>query len=644
MGFDYGLSYRYDTKADWTPRGMGLFKNGIIFIKRAPLMVFSRKRGIKGYIGQEDYCKKEFESSDFIEDFCEISIRKIDLERVIERFDQKKMFGVDEMMVMTLYENYLGLEGQMESNCTEKRDDMLTRLTYWHLEQSDGYTPDCKSKWLRHAICVFGVEYLEEISQSPMVIGKVTKMATLILNHVGDSNIEKPPPSTRMTVKFTELTADAQKPTYGSAAAAGADLYSSEDVVVPAKGKTCVSTGLQLELPGGHYGRVAPRSGLAAKHFIDVGAGVIDSDYRGEVKVLLFNFSDVDFEVKKGDRIAQLICERIGNPEYEQVTTLDTTERGAGGFGSTGQSAMSTETTNPTKNRIPVRFTQLNESAHTPTYGSGEAAGADLYSSEDVKVPAGAKLCVSTGIQMELPFGYYGRVAPRSGLAAKHFIDVGAGVVDSDYRGEVKVLLFNFSNVDFEVKKGDRIAQLVCEKIGHCVYEPAAELENTDRGAGGFGSTGKDAMEPVVKKARVDGEKIQVTMSENARLPSYGSADAAGADLYSSEDVVVPAKGKLCVSTGIQMKLPLGYYGRVAPRSGLAAKHFIDVGAGVIDSDYRGEVKVLLFNFNDTDFEVKRGDRIAQLICEQIALCDYQKVESLDGTERGDGGFGSTGK
>ena len=81
---------------------------------------------------------------------------------------------------------------------------------------------------------------------------------------------------------------------------------------------------------------IAPRSGLAAKHFIDVGAGVIDEDYRGNVGVVLFNFGKEKFEVKKGDQIAQLICERIFYPETEEVQILDGTERGSGGFGSTG--------------------------------------------------------------------------------------------------------------------------------------------------------------------------------------------------------------------------------------------------------------------------------------------------------------------
>jgi len=85
-------------------------------------------------------------------------------------------------------------------------------------------------------------------------------------------------------------------------------------------------------------GRIAPRSGLAAKHSIQTGAGVIDADYRGQVKVLLFNHGENDFEVKEGDRIAQLVLERIYTPEVVAVEELEESVRGAGGFGSTGQS------------------------------------------------------------------------------------------------------------------------------------------------------------------------------------------------------------------------------------------------------------------------------------------------------------------
>uniref|UniRef100_A0A2K6AS81 Deoxyuridine 5'-triphosphate nucleotidohydrolase n=1 Tax=Macaca nemestrina TaxID=9545 RepID=A0A2K6AS81_MACNE len=116
-----------------------------------------------------------------------------------------------------------------------------------------------------------------------------------------------------------------------------ARLSDAYDYTIPPMEKALVKTDIQIALPSGCYGRVAPRSGLAAKHFIDVGAGVINEDYRGNVGVVLFNFGKEKFEVKKGDRIAQLICERIFYPEIEEVQALDDTERGSGGFGSTGK-------------------------------------------------------------------------------------------------------------------------------------------------------------------------------------------------------------------------------------------------------------------------------------------------------------------
>uniref|UniRef100_A0A5F8HJG8 Deoxyuridine 5'-triphosphate nucleotidohydrolase n=1 Tax=Monodelphis domestica TaxID=13616 RepID=A0A5F8HJG8_MONDO len=119
--------------------------------------------------------------------------------------------------------------------------------------------------------------------------------------------------------------------------AAGYDLYSAYDYTIPAMEKALVKTDIQIPLPPGCYGRVAPHSALATKHFIDVGAGVIDEDYGGNVGVVLFNFGKETFEVKKGDRIAQLICEWVFYPELEEVQGLDDTERGSGGFGSTGQ-------------------------------------------------------------------------------------------------------------------------------------------------------------------------------------------------------------------------------------------------------------------------------------------------------------------
>lgn len=133
-----------------------------------------------------------------------------------------------------------------------------------------------------------------------------------------------------------KLAPTATTPTRGSAFAAGYDLYASAPITIKAKNKALVSTSIAIAVPLGTYGRIAPRSGLASKHFLDTGAGVIDADYRGEVKVLMFNFSEVDYEVKQGERIAQLVLERIVTPEVVEVETLEVSVRGAGGFGSTG--------------------------------------------------------------------------------------------------------------------------------------------------------------------------------------------------------------------------------------------------------------------------------------------------------------------
>ncbi|GAB7341435.1 hypothetical protein MBLNU457_7678t2 [Dothideomycetes sp. NU457] len=132
-------------------------------------------------------------------------------------------------------------------------------------------------------------------------------------------------------------------------------------------------------------------------------------------------------------------------------------------------------------------------------------------------------------------------------------------------------------------------------------------------------------------------------LSPSAKAPTRGSAHAAGYDIYASTACTIPARSKALVSTSIAIAVPEGTYGRIAPRSGLASKHFIDTGAGVIDADYRGEVKVLLFNFNDTEFAVNEGDRVAQLILERIVTPEVMVVEELADSVRGAGGFGSTG-
>ena len=132
-------------------------------------------------------------------------------------------------------------------------------------------------------------------------------------------------------------------------------------------------------------------------------------------------------------------------------------------------------------------------------------------------------------------------------------------------------------------------------------------------------------------------------LSERAKLPHRGSKFSAGLDLHSASFCEIEPGQRKLLDTGISIEIPPGHYGRIAPRSGNAFNHGLDVLAGVIDSDYRGEIKVLLINFGTTVHQVELGSRIAQLIIEKIKLLEPRWVNELDETDRGDGGFGSTG-
>ncbi|ASK51218.1 dUTPase [Eptesipox virus] len=137
-----------------------------------------------------------------------------------------------------------------------------------------------------------------------------------------------------------------------------------------------------------------------------------------------------------------------------------------------------------------LKFVKLSEYAYAPTKESKHAAGFDLKSAYDYEVPANSRILIKTDIAIVLPSGCYGRIAPRSGLSFKHSIDIGAGVIDADYRGNVGIVFINNSNLLFTVKRGDRVAQLICEKIIYTDIVEESSLDNTDRGDNGFGSTG----------------------------------------------------------------------------------------------------------------------------------------------------------
>ena len=132
---------------------------------------------------------------------------------------------------------------------------------------------------------------------------------------------------------------------------------------------------------------------------------------------------------------------------------------------------------------------------------------------------------------------------------------------------------------------------------------------------------------------------------EGLALPCYATAGAAGMDVLAAEEVVIAPGQRHAVATGLAVAIPPGYEIQVRPRSGLALKQGITVPntPGTIDSDYRGELKVILINHGTEDFPIARGDRIAQLVLAPVTLAAWDEVEELDDTQRGSDGFGSTG-
>ena len=135
-------------------------------------------------------------------------------------------------------------------------------------------------------------------------------------------------------------------------------------------------------------------------------------------------------------------------------------------------------------------------------------------------------------------------------------------------------------------------------------------------------------------------------MDPGASVPRYAHEGDAGCDLESRQDITLPPGGRALVPTGVAVSIPEGYAGFVQPRSGLAAKHGISIlnTPGLIDSHYRGEIKIILVNLDpERPFEVRRGDKICQLVFQKVERAGFVEVEELDSTERGEGGFGSTG-
>ena len=147
------------------------------------------------------------------------------------------------------------------------------------------------------------------------------------------------------------------------------------------------------------------------------------------------------------------------------------------------------------------------------------------------------------------------------------------------------------------------------------------------------------------KVVRFGEETINVRLEDGAKMPVKKYPTDSGADICSIENVGIPCGERRLIHTGIYLDIPYGYEVQVRSRSGLAAKNgvFVLNGIGTIDQTYNGEIMVVLQNLGNVPFEVEVGDRIAQLVLSPIARCEYKQVDSINDTDRGDGGFGSTG-
>lgn len=143
------------------------------------------------------------------------------------------------------------------------------------------------------------------------------------------------------------------------------------------------------------------------------------------------------------------------------------------------------------RERISVKIKKINDNAVIPTYAHTTDAGADIFAVEDVTIAAGETKIIPTGIQMEIPMGYEVQIRPRSGMSAKTKIRVAnaPGTIDSSFRGEVGIILENIGELDYNIKVGDKIAQMMIAETPMMKFEEVSELSSTERGNGGFGST-----------------------------------------------------------------------------------------------------------------------------------------------------------
>ena len=407
------------------------------------------------------------------------------------------------------------------------------------------------------------------------------------------------------SILFKKITPNARTPTKATNLSAGFDLYSPNEIKIPSGKIVCVYTNIEiLSIPDGCYCRIAARSGMSLNSYVTVlDEGGIINCHNTNVRVILYNFGNKEYTVFKGDRIAQLICEKIF---YFRLLTP-----------------------------INLYFKPMSPIAFMPTTISSLSSIFNLYSPIQAIIPSKETLTINLKVELILPNDkqYYGRITSRPGMSLKHYVTVLEENITSNE--ELRVTLYNFGETSYEINKGNNIAQIILEKI--VLISQVIDIDNNNN------DYDNDSTFLCFKKLAIDAKSPS---------PIDNKSSARFFDLYNPFSIItIPSKKVVCISTHLQIILPDNEdcYGRIA--SNWQIDNVIVLG-GVIDKDYKGDVGVILYNFGENDQIIRKGDKIAHLICQKIYYPSIMEMvpigkkilnNSNNQVIRGSQGFGSSG-
>ena len=257
-----------------------------------------------------------------------------------------------------------------------------------------------------------------------------------------------------------------------------------------------------------------------------------------------------------------------------------------------------------------LNFNKVTKQAYPPNRATPESAGLDLYSAGEITLLSKNCSEIPTKLRIIIPKGYRGIIKSRSGLCLKnHLIVLDSGGGGGGGEEGINVIIYNHGKNDYKVKKGDCIAQLICEEI----------LSNINT-------------QEIISRNYLNMNLSFNKLNADAFEPTRATPEAAGLDLYSVCDAIISNEEETCsISTGLQFLIPEGCYGNVvnSARAELLTQNISVVG-GVIDRDYRGEVKVIVQNYRKKIHKVKRGDCIAQIICQKNMLSYFEGGDKVE--------------